>query len=400
MMNEELYAKLNVLLGQISKSLSDIKKNGRKARELKKSVENSRKIVTEVLEQQLGGVSLEAQICISEIPDEDWLITARHIIDYINDPFVPINQYENYFSQLVNYLLTTNSEKLLSNLVYSIKNLQQEDLKKYLFFEETYNKKYLTNISLLTADFTELEAQLKSIKQHSYDYLWLYRKLEDFTSKRTLAAILINWIDLQTDDLDLIRSSFSEYCEPDIFVSNENKTLIDVGAGIGVAIDNYTKVYGKIYKKIYAYEMSPNNYTELCEIIEDRELDNVETAQKCIGNISSKLFVDNKKSDNDIKLFDADEKPYSVDIIRIDDKIKDAVDIIIIDAGGEEQSVIEGSVNTIRKNRPYMAINVDSSYELLWRIPTKLLEIHNDYKLYIRHYGNSIVPTEFVMYFK
>lgn len=105
-MNKELNDKLNTLLNSIQSSLKDIKKSGRKGRGLKKAVEDGGAIVTEVLEQQLGGVSLEDQINISEIPDDDWLITARHIIDVLNDPFIPKNSYEKYFLQLFNYIIS------------------------------------------------------------------------------------------------------------------------------------------------------------------------------------------------------------------------------------------------------------------------------------------------------
>ena len=398
-MNEELYAKLNVLLGQISKSLSDIKKNGRKARELKKSVENSRKIVTEVLEQQLGGVSLEAQICISEIPDEDWLITARHIIDYINDPFVPINQYEIYFLDLTNYLLTTDKAKLLSNMLFSLNKLKENNFIVYRTFVLYFSRfDFWGSLDPDTGDFTTLNLRVDTLKHHAYDFLWLYIKTQDYISKRTLAAILMSWADIQIEALDVTHSIFMDYWEPDIFPDNKDDILVDLGAFTGDSIEKYVEVYGKGYKKIYAYEISDDSYNTLCQNIEEWGLHDVIPVKKGAGDSNKIMYIkecENSSAAN--SLSNTGDVEHAVEIVRIDNDIKDIPTFIKMDIEGSEKSALRGCEHVIRRYHPKLAICTYHGYEDIWKIPSMIYEMNPEYKFYMRHYGGNLIPTEFVL---
>ena len=176
-MNDELNAKLDTILKSIQSSLDDIKRNGRKARELKAAVKKSRDIVTEVLEQQLGGVSLEQQINISEMPDEDWLITARHIIDEINDPFVPENEYETYFIKLFRYLVDTDMDTIVSNIYYSYNKIMNEGFEVYDNLVERFSELSLPlEPDPETGEPGIFEKRAAVLKRHSYDFLWIYSR--------------------------------------------------------------------------------------------------------------------------------------------------------------------------------------------------------------------------------
>ena len=139
-MDQTMTNKLNMLIKSIKDSLSDIKRSGKKGKGLEKAVEDSRNVVTEVLEQQLGGISLEEQINISQIPDDDWIFTAQHIIDVINEPFVPVNRYDTYFLQLFNYLKNTDVDTLVNNMMFSLKKIEQEQPDSYELLLKTINK--------------------------------------------------------------------------------------------------------------------------------------------------------------------------------------------------------------------------------------------------------------------
>lgn len=398
-MNAELNAKLDVLLKSIQDSLSDIKKNGRKARELKRAVQSSRAIVTEVLEQQLGVVSLEDQINISEIPDEDWLITVRHIIDTINDPFVPINSYEIYFLQLFHYLTTTSSEKLLENMMLALERMKEACVENYDILVGYFSRFPLWGtFDPENNDLTTFELRAKVLKQHSYDFLWLYRKTEDFISKRTLAAILMNWADLQCNALTVVKSIFHDYWEPDIFPDNKDDILVDVGAFIGDSISSYIEVYGNGYKKIYAYEISDESYNQLCANISLQGWHDVEARRKGAGPRKSKMYVKDSSSDLSANSLEkSGDSEHEVEIVRIEDDIPEIPTFIKMDIEGAEQGALLGCEKTIRKNHPKLAICIYHGYEDIWKIPSMIYEMNPDYKFYIRHNGGNLVPTEFVL---
>jgi len=84
-------------------------------------------------------------------------------------------------------------------------------------------------------------------------------------------------------------------------------------------------------------------------------------------------------------------------INTIDNLITEKVDFIKMDIEGAEQDAIEGAKNTIVKYTPILAICIYHKAEDWYKIPQKVLEINNNYKIYIRHYMEGIFET--VMYF-
>lgn len=399
-MNQELNAKLNILIKSIEDSLNDIRKNGRKARELKKTIQNSRDIVTQVLEQQLGGVSLEDQINISDIPDDDWIITAKHIIDYIDDPFVPVNEYENYFLQLINYLVTTDKNKLVENMMFSFNKIKDEH-------EEVHEMlvSLLAGYNLPVVSTEEspsvFEMRAEALKQHSYDLLWLYRHTGDYLSKRTLAAVLMNWADFQFTALDVVKSIFKKYWEPDIFSDNKDDIVADIGAGTGDELKEFIEVYGARYKHIYAYEPSPRTFDDLAENIREWQIQNIDIFNKEAGAIKAKKVIQNSSESDGMMIRmsnpEKDEEKI-VDIIRIDDDIKEPISFIKISAGVDTQSALIGCLKTIKKNHPKIAICVDSGFEDIWKIPSIVYTVFPGYSFYLRHYGEDLVPKDFVLF--
>ncbi len=398
-MNEELKSKLYTLIKSIEDSLNDIRKNGRKARELKKAVQNSRNIVTQVLEQQLGGVSLEEQINISEIPDDDWLITAKHIIDYIDDPFVPINAYETYFFQLFNYIISTDRKTLLDNMMYSLNKMKDESVSNYTNLVTYFSRFPLWGtFDPENGDLTTFELRAKILKYHIYDYLWLYRKTEDYISKRTLAAILMNWLDLQCDALAVVKSIFRDYWEPDIFPDNKNDVLVDLGAYLGDSIADYIAVYGEGYKKIYAYEISNETYNQLCANIQAEGWHDVEARHKGAGPRKSKMYVKDNAADLSANSLEANgDSTHEVEIVRVDDDVPEIPTFIKMDIEGAEQGALLGCEKMIRKHIPKLAICIYHGYEDSWKIPSMIYDMNPDYKFYIRHNGGNLIPTEFVL---
>ena len=398
-MNDELNRKLNILVDSIRDSLNDIKKNGRKARELNKAVKDSRQIITEVLEQQLGGVSLEEQICISEIPDEDWLITAKHIMCILNDPFIPQNQYERYFLQFFDYIVTTNKEKLLENMKFSLGTMKTESqilYEKFIDYFSDYN--FWGTFDPENADYDTFIKRVDVLKHHAYDFVWLYKKTEDYLSKRTLAAILMNWADLQTAALTVVKSIFRDYWEPDIFPNNKDDVLIDLGAYNGDSIKNYVEVYGIGYKKIYAYEISKMSCIMLKDNIEQWQFHDIEIRQRGAGAKKSKMYIETSEVDSSAnKISTTRKKENEVEIVRLDDDIEDIPTFIKMDIEGSEQNALKGLARTISDHTPKMAICIYHGYDDIWKIPSMIDKMNQNYKFYIRHYGGDLIPTEFVL---
>jgi hypothetical protein len=68
-----------------------------------------------------------------------------------------------------------------------------------------------------------------------------------------------------------------------------------------------------------------------------------------------------------------------------------------MDIEGSEVSALQGSVRTISRYRPRLAICVYHLASDLWQIPRLVLNIDSRYAIYLRHYTEGVVET--VMYF-
>ena len=81
----------------------------------------------------------------------------------------------------------------------------------------------------------------------------------------------------------------------------------------------------------------------------------------------------------------------------IDDVVgEDEVSFIKLDVEGAELKALQGAERTIRKYRPRLAISIYHKPEDILEIPEYILSLHDDYKLYIRHYQMS--PCETILY--
>jgi hypothetical protein len=64
--------------------------------------------------------------------------------------------------------------------------------------------------------------------------------------------------------------------------------------------------------------------------------------------------------------------------------------------GGESLAII-GATRIIREHHPRLALAVYHKPGDFWRIPKQVLEIYPDFKVYLRHYTESVYET--IMFF-
>ena len=87
----------------------------------------------------------------------------------------------------------------------------------------------------------------------------------------------------------------------------------------------------------------------------------------------------------------------SISVVAIDDCMNNRkATFIKMDIEGAELEALYGAAQTIREYKPKLAICVYHKPEDIWTIPSYVLELRKDYKLYFRHY--SFGQTETVMY--
>ncbi len=391
---KDLVAQISPLLETVSEALAFLSKNDDE--ELKLGVTETRGIVTGLIEKSLN-CSLEKTLSISSLSDEDWLITTRHILDEMLSPFSIQNYYDAQFICLIKQALKNSEDTLLENLKLKLQEFSKRYPKNYEEFVAYFSTfPFWGTLRPEADDFVAFERRVAVIKRHAYDLIWLYRRLEDYTSKCTLIAILDNWLNMELESPMVMRSRFSDYWEPDIFPNNKDDVLVDVGAFTGDSIRQYIETYGQFYKKINAYEISPKSIEELHKAVVLNGWHDVLIRQKGAGSSHRTMFL-NEAENTSSNTVSTKESNVSVDIVPLDDEIGEEATFIKMDIEGAEQDALLGLEKTISARHPKLAVCTYHGYEDIWKIPVMIDKMYPGYKFYFRHYGGNMPPTEFVL---
>lgn len=109
-----------------------------------------------------------------------------------------------------------------------------------------------------------------------------------------------------------------------------------------------------------------------------------------------KLFFDDKNQSASRIVDDGSENAGACQALTVDEFFRDKgerVDLIKFDLEGADFAACRGSRETIRKDRPQLAISVYHSKRDLYRIPLELMRVLDDYAFFLGHYSPDIYET-------
>ncbi len=130
--------------------------------------------------------------------------------------------------------------------------------------------------------------------------------------------------------------------------------VVDVGANIGYYTILLADKVGK-NGKVYAFEPDSTNFDILEKNIKTNKLEKVVVVKAAVGSREGKLkLYKSGKNYGDHKLYGDGKAKEEVKIIKLDDFIKEKVNLIKIDTQGWEPEVIEGAKKIIEKWKPIM----------------------------------------------
>ncbi len=136
-------------------------------------------------------------------------------------------------------------------------------------------------------------------------------------------------------------------------------TFLDVGGHIGTM----SIPFSLMYDNVHAFEPCETNYKFLIGNIKINEVDNVHAHNVAVSNRASKVSVfkhpmPRGHRHNSGCYAIKDDSEGLVDCITLDSLDFADVDFIKIDVQGKESEVLEGAINTIRKYKPLLMIEV------------------------------------------
>ena len=228
-------------------------------------------------------------------------------------------------------------------------------------------------------------------KNHYLLYNKLYSDLADEKSKEVFEKVINFKITFDYDFMEGFTNKHSEqYFDKELIPDIKNIVFLDGGGYVG---DTATEVIKNFpdFKKIYLIEPIEQNIR-----IAKRELghyENIEFLACGVSNKKATLHFNEEKSFSSIY----GKGTLSVEVDTIDNLVKEKVDFIKLDIEGAEQDAIDGARETIKRDKPILAICIYHKAEDWYKIPQKVLNIDSEYKIYLRHYMEGIFET--VMYF-
>lgn len=232
--------------------------------------------------------------------------------------------------------------------------------------------------------------------QENYDlFLQTYEWLEDEKSKKTMEDYLSGHIELtefpmmevwKQEDVD------SQYFPEDIIQLSEKEVFVDCGAYTGDTLENFL---GRVkdYQKYYALEPDSRRFEQLKAQMNSEKVVHIPMGA---WDKKGRLYfsTDNEcgEINSDAETGDYIEVDAIDNIITSDEKIS----FIKMDIEGAELEALHGARESIKRDRPKLAICVYHKREDLITIPQFIKSIVPEYKLYLRvHFPYA---SELVLY--
>ncbi len=376
-------------------------------REVEMQVEDKElliKIVDELKKMEhMLGLGLEEkffEILKQWIQEDEWLVAKKNILQYlINllellDSFSCKNIIDDKFCDIYRYILNLGVDGLYEQMIQEFNQYCEKEPVKSRFLMKSYNRVlYWGGIDYDRGNYEMLRNRAESLVDNANEFIWMYLKLSDYTSKRILNNIIINWITFSHEVLDKIpRNQYDQYFDFDI-ISDAGKVFVDAGACKGDTIESFIRNY-RNYEKIYSYEITPDTFQILLGNVSRYE--NVDCRCKGVSNKSGLMYVTICEDIGGNRL--GENGDIEVPVVTLDEDIVEKIDFIKMDIEGAEYNALLGAKGHIQKEHPCLAIAAYHNNVDIFRLAKLIYEMDENYKFYYRYYGGSLYPNDYVLY--
>jgi len=170
----------------------------------------------------------------------------------------------------------------------------------------------------------------------------------------------------------------------------KDKIVIDGGSDIGEFAIYCAKLGAK---KVYAFEPVTENYNLLVNNIRLNNLNSkIIPIQKALGknNERVKIYFNGLGQGNaNINLNKSMDNFEIIEVVRLDDFLKEKVDFIKLDVEGYEENVLLGASNIIKRDKPILSLSAYHRPTDKIRLPKIIKSIRPDYKIELLNRGEE-----------
>ena len=301
-----------------------------------------------------------------------------------------MNVIDRNFSELVQEIHSLSEKELYYRIRRDFDRVPAETRKSCQDFFNRFG--YWGRLDPQQRIFEQIELKELALFEHIGEYAWLYERLEDYRSKKTLYSILSNWYRYDfTSTAQTKEYMYDDYFDVDVVSCTPEEVVVDLGAYTGDTVKSYIRNYGEdCYRRIYCYEITPDSFGKLQKNLAG--LRDIELRLKGVADMPGRLSLSPNEYASANRLLPDSEGEVEVTTLDLD--IEEPVTLIKADIEGMEQRALAGARGHILNDHPKLLISVYHSNEDLWRIPQIIHEISRDYRFYLRYRGSPIYPTE------
>ncbi|HIZ17437.1 MAG TPA: FkbM family methyltransferase [Firmicutes bacterium] len=305
-----------------------------------------------------------------------------------------MNVIDKNFYELVSEIKSLSEKELYYRIRKSFDNVPDATKISCMNFFNQFG--YWGYLDIYNGNYEEIELKEMALYNHIDDFVWVYDKLCDYRSKKTLYAILSNWYRYDFFSAAQTKENlFDDYFDLDLVKCSKDEVVVDLGAYTGDTVLSYIKNYGEdCYKKIYCYEITPDTFETLKENL--KAYKNIEFRMKGVGDMVENMTIVNNQTSSSANTL-APNSSGDIQMTTLDADIDEPVTLIKSDIEGFEQKAILGAKNHILNDHPKLLISVYHNNEDLWKIPQMIYDISQDYKFYLRYNSSPIYPTEITL---
>lgn len=301
-----------------------------------------------------------------------------------------MNVIDRNFSELVQEIHSLSEKELYYRIRRDFDRVPVETRKSCQDFFNRFG--YWGRLDPQQGIFEQIELKELALFEHIGEYAWLYERLEDYRSKKTLYSILSNWYRYDfTSTAQTKEYMYDDYFDLDVVSCTPEEVVVDLGAYTGDTVKSYIRNYGEdCYRRIYCYEITPDSFGKLQKNLAG--LRDIELRLKGVADMPGRLSLSPNEYASANRLLPDSEGEVEVTTLDLD--IEEPVTLIKADIEGMEQRALAGARGHVLNDHPKLLISVYHSNEDLWRIPQIIHEISRDYRFYLRYRGSPIYPTE------
>ncbi|MBR1420207.1 MAG: FkbM family methyltransferase [Selenomonadaceae bacterium] len=219
---------------------------------------------------------------------------------------------------------------------------------------------------------------------HLEDIFRIYKDLIDDESRETLLGFILQWVSR--------RVSFCKFAPQSQYLLNgflpqAGDIMIDGGACDGATAAFFTD----LGCKVYSFEMSKKNFADAKKLADEKGfiLENLGLAdfpreiEYKQGGGASRIYFNQLAPDGSPKTQLTTLDAY------VREKNLPSVDFIKLDIEGAELAMLKGSVDTITRFKPKLALSAYHKPEDLWTLIDFVRSIRPDYEFAFRHFEAS-----------